>query len=60
MTIDIKRASALLVLVIAAAFTVPAVAATSIQATLYKNPNCQCCNRYAHYLEQNGFDVNST
>ncbi len=26
-------------------------------ATLYKNPQCGCCNEYAKYLEQNGFDV---
>ena len=41
----------------AAAFTVPAVAAPTVPATLYKNPNCDCCNRYARYLDRNGFDV---
>ena len=26
-------------------------------ATLYKNPQCGCCDAYAEYLEQNGFEV---
>jgi hypothetical protein len=32
-------------------------AATPIQATLYKNPQCSCCEGYAQYLEKNGFKV---
>lgn len=28
-----------------------------IQATLYKNPQCTCCEGYAQYLEKNGFQV---
>lgn len=28
-----------------------------IQATLYKNPSCDCCQSYANYLDQNGFAV---
>ena len=28
-----------------------------IKATLYKNPQCTCCEGYATYLRQNGFDV---
>lgn len=31
--------------------------AAPIQATLYKNPQCTCCEAYAQYLEQNGFKV---
>lgn len=31
--------------------------ALAIQATLYKNPNCQCCENYAKYLDENGFAV---
>ncbi|WP_352733893.1 DUF411 domain-containing protein [Mesorhizobium sp. M0276] len=34
----------------------PAFAAT-IQAVMYKNPSCSCCETYAAYLEQNGFKV---
>jgi len=34
----------------------PAVA-EPIQATLYKNPQCTCCEGYATYLRQNGFAV---
>ena len=34
----------------------PAFAAT-INAVMYKNPSCSCCETYAAYLEQNGFKV---
>lgn len=26
-------------------------------ATLYKNPQCSCCDQYANYLRRNGFEV---
>jgi hypothetical protein len=32
-------------------------AADAIQATLYKNPQCGCCETYADYLEDNGLEV---
>lgn len=32
-------------------------AAAPIPATLYKNPQCDCCEGYAVYLGQNGFKV---
>lgn len=31
--------------------------AGAIHATLYKNPYCTCCEQYAAYLRQNGFEV---
>jgi hypothetical protein len=31
--------------------------AAPIQATLYKNPACDCCENYAKYLDNNGFVV---
>ena len=31
--------------------------AEPIKATLYKNPQCGCCEGYADYLRQNGFEV---
>jgi hypothetical protein len=34
----------------------PALAA-GIPAKLYKNPNCGCCEEYAKYLRENGFEV---
>src|SRR5258707_11975652 len=34
----------------------PAIAAP-IRATLFKNPQCNCCEGYAAYLRQNGFEV---
>jgi len=33
------------------------LAAVPIEATLYKNPSCTCCESYAQYLEKNGFKV---
>ncbi|MDN3519069.1 DUF411 domain-containing protein [Aquisalimonas lutea] len=36
---------------------VPPAFADSISATLYKNPNCGCCEEYTRHLEANGFDV---
>jgi len=38
------------------ALPLPALAET-IHATLYKNPYCNCCEAYAAYLRQNGFEV---
>ena len=32
-------------------------AAEPLHATLYKNPQCSCCEGYAAYLRKNGFDV---
>jgi hypothetical protein len=31
--------------------------AAPVQAILYKNPQCTCCEGYATYLRQNGFEV---
>jgi hypothetical protein len=36
---------------------VSAFANTGIGATLYKNPQCSCCEGYADYLRQNSFQV---
>ncbi|KKX29451.1 DUF411 domain-containing protein [Rhizobium sp. LC145] len=38
------------------ALPLPALAAP-IQAVMYKNPTCSCCETYAAYLEQNGFKI---
>ncbi|USJ28665.1 DUF411 domain-containing protein [Ensifer adhaerens] len=38
------------------AFAAPALA-DPLQATLYKNPQCSCCEGYAAYLRDNGFNV---
>lgn len=35
----------------------PASAAETVDATLYKSPSCRCCDDYAAYLRQYGFDV---
>lgn len=34
-----------------------AAADEQIAATLYKNPGCGCCEKYADYLRVNGFNV---
>lgn len=33
------------------------LAANRTSATLYRNPNCDCCLEYAKYLRSNGFEV---
>src|SRR3546814_11087241 len=33
------------------------VLAAGMSVTLYKNPSCGCCDRYAQYLRSNGFEV---
>ena len=35
----------------------PPALAEPIHATLYKNPQCSCCEGYAAYLRKNGFEV---
>ena len=35
----------------------PAIGAERPSATLYKNPQCGCCEQYANYLRGNGFVV---
>ena len=34
-----------------------AAAEEKVNATLYKNPSCTCCDAYADYLRVNGFEV---
>ena len=51
-----KMTYRLTVLAAMIATPVPAFAAT-IEAVMYKNPQCSCCEAYATYLEQNGFKV---
>src|SRR5260221_6312338 len=38
------------------ALPLPAMA-VPIRATLFRNPQCGCCDIYAAYLRQNGFEV---
>ena len=35
----------------------PVTAEQPYSATLYKNPQCGCCETYADYLRENGFEV---
>jgi hypothetical protein len=35
----------------------PGMAEQPYSATLYKNPQCGCCEGYADYLRENGFEV---
>lgn len=51
-----KRTIKIAALVAAVALPWPAFA-DAIHATLYKNPQCGCCENYAIYLRNNGFDV---
>jgi len=36
-----------------------ASAEEKVRATLFKNPGCGCCEKYADYLRANGFEVTS-
>lgn len=36
------------------------LAAAPVEAALYKNPGCQCCDAYADYLRRQGFEVSVT
>ena len=51
-----KNAVSLGVLITLLVLPLPALA-EPIHATLYKNPHCTCCEKYAAYLRQNGFEV---
>lgn len=39
------------------AISFQAAPAAAEEVTLYKNPNCGCCENYADYLRENGFTV---
>lgn len=51
-----KRTIKIAAVLTAVALPWPALA-DAIHATLYKNPQCGCCENYAAYLRQNGLDV---
>lgn len=40
-----------------AALTLTATEAPAQEVLLYKNPQCGCCENYADYLRENGFEV---
>ncbi len=52
----ISRRSTLFLACSAFILPLPAAAAP-MRVTLYKNPQCSCCEGYADYLRQNGFAV---
>lgn len=51
-----KSLISLVTLIALLALPLPALAGTT-HATLYKNPHCTCCEKYAAYLRENGFEV---
>jgi hypothetical protein len=52
------RFLAVLLLGLGTALAMPAWAGdASKQVTLYKDPQCSCCEGYADYLRKNGFEV---
>jgi hypothetical protein len=51
------RIARTLLLLTAVLGTTPALAEEPRQATLYKNPQCGCCEGYADYLRTNDFEV---
>jgi hypothetical protein len=52
-----KKLSTRLISIGAFSLLASQVLAAPIDATLHKDPNCGCCVEYAHYLEENGFNV---
>jgi hypothetical protein len=52
----VRNLLALIVLVVALS-SGPAKAEQPYAATLYKNPQCGCCEGHADYLRENGFEV---
>ncbi len=51
------RFIAAVAIMVLGATSVLAQGISSKTATLYKNPNCSCCEGYADYLRKNGFKV---
>lgn len=51
-----KTIAMLSLTIVAVAFTAPSLAAKT-EATLYHNPGCMCCEKYAEHLNENGYDV---
>lgn len=43
--------------IFAAGFQPLAHAADPVKVTLYRNPNCGCCNVWADYMKREGFEV---
>ena len=52
-----KRTARVAAIVTLLALPLPAMAQQSIPVTLYKNPQCGCCENYAAYLRENSFTV---
>lgn len=50
-------ASVVVIVTAVAAYMFAQPAAQAEEVTLYKNPQCGCCEGYADYLRQNGFTV---
>ena len=46
-----------LMLALITLFGVAMARAEPVTATMYKNPQCGCCEEYAKYLRRNGFNV---
>jgi hypothetical protein len=43
--------------VVVGALLIEPSTAKATRATLYKNPQCECCEAYAAYLRRHGYDV---
>ena len=46
-----------LILILLLVMPMPLSAAEQVQMTLYKNPECSCCEGHAAYLRQHGYAV---
>ncbi len=52
-----KVALAVAAIALATAALLPRGAAQGTRVTMYKNPGCECCTRWAAHMEENGFTV---
>lgn len=57
MKMRLNRAMALLPPMVLALVFAGAAPAAPVTTTLYHNPACQCCERYADYLNNKGYEV---
>jgi hypothetical protein len=57
MAAAILIAAAAMILAVGGVVYWPSPAEAQHQATLYKNPQCSCCEEYAAYLRRNGYHV---
>ncbi|MDA3920077.1 MAG: hypothetical protein PF501_05285 [Salinisphaera sp.] len=57
MKLYLKKATALLSLLVLTSIFAGNALAAPVKVSLYHNPGCMCCEQYAAYLDNKGYDV---